>query len=202
MLKRTGFFVLLMLMGICLISSITLEDLPPPLIRLHVLANSDSLQDQELKYKVRDRVINSMKEHMKDIHSIDESRLFIRDNLDLLEHEARSALRQAGSFYEVRVLFDQFPFPTKTYGDFSLPAGNYEAVRLIIGQGQGANWWCVLFPPLCLVQGQHSKELSQEEVQREIAGRLDGGRMLKVKPAFKVVELWHDVVSKTAANIK
>jgi len=184
-------FLLVILSLICLINFVTIEYQPPPLIRLHILANSNSEQDQALKYIVRDHVISLMGEKFKESGSIEESREILLTSLDQLEEEARLTLKEAGSQDSVQAVYGKFEFPTKYYGSFSLPAGNYEALQLVIGNGKGANWWCVLFPPLCFVDAQKTKEpelpLSQEKV-------------IKIKPAFKIVEVWNSTFNKIAAG--
>jgi stage II sporulation protein R len=121
------------------------------LIRLHVLANSDSEADQELKRKVRDEIIRVMASEFLASANIDSARQTARANLNRIEVIASSVIQAEGKDYPVTAELDTFPFPTKHYGAFILPAGDYEAVRVVIGNGGGTNWWCVLFPPLCFV---------------------------------------------------
>ncbi|NPV92644.1 MAG: stage II sporulation protein R [Firmicutes bacterium] len=121
------------------------------MIRLHVLANSDSPTDQAVKYKVRDRVVETMGPILAGSGSIEESRELTRENLGLITARAQETLKNEGFDYPVRAEMGHYDFPTRFYGDLCVPAGNYEAVRVVIGSGEGANWWCVLFPPLCFV---------------------------------------------------
>lgn len=121
------------------------------LIRLHVLANSDSRADQELKRKVRDEIIRVMAPEFLAAKDIDSARQIARNSLDRIELIAGSAIKAEGKDYPVTAELNTFPFPTKHYGAFILPAGDYEAVKVVIGSGAGTNWWCVLFPPLCFV---------------------------------------------------
>lgn len=121
------------------------------LIRLHVLANSDSEADQALKRKVRDEIIQVMAPEFLASGDIESARLTARANLDRIESIAGQVIQAEGKDYPVTAELDTFPFPTKHYGAFILPAGDYEAVRVVIGSGGGTNWWCVLFPPLCFV---------------------------------------------------
>ena len=127
----------------------------PNLIRLHVIANSDSPADQALKYQVRDAVVGAMAEKFGGVENAAQARMIARENLGYIQQLAVEKIRAAGKDYPVTVEMGDFPFPAKTYHtslyNFTLPAGNYEAVRVILGQGGGANWWCVLFPPLCFV---------------------------------------------------
>lgn len=138
----------------CLVWSIGNKDeglASDQLIRLHVIANSDSSADQALKYRVRDRVINQMEPVFAQAADINEVRQRLRDNLPQIQALAAATVGEAGEDYPVAVYFGPANFPTKSYGSLTLPAGRYEAVRIVIGDGQGANWWCVLFPPLCFV---------------------------------------------------
>ena len=121
------------------------------LIRFHVLAASDSAADQELKLAVKDRIITALAPLLDDSASINESRAILQANLPLIQQEAQAELASRGSAEAVAVQYGRFDFPVKYYGAFSLPAGNYEAVRVVIGEGCGQNWWCVLFPPMCFV---------------------------------------------------
>jgi len=120
-------------------------------IRLHVVANSDSQFDQDLKRRVRDAIVRDVAHVFLAIDDIASARDIARNNLDLIQETAEREVRAAGKEYPVRVELACFPFPTKHYGPFILPAGDYEAVQVVIGEGGGTNWWCVLFPPLCFV---------------------------------------------------
>lgn len=121
------------------------------IIRLHVIANSDHPIDQNLKYKVRDRIVEAMGPLLSSARDIQESREITRRSLPTIAALAQETVQQEGFDYEVRTEVGRFDFPTRLYGDRYVPAGNYEAVRVVIGTGEGANWWCVLFPPLCFV---------------------------------------------------
>jgi stage II sporulation protein R len=121
------------------------------LIRFHVVANSDGPGDQLLKRAVRDRLLVLMSPKLKPARSAAEARKIVQDNLPLIEAEAIKVLEDQGQLAPVQARLGSYPFPTKAYGSLVLPAGSYEALRVTIGRGQGANWWCVLFPPLCFV---------------------------------------------------
>lgn len=121
------------------------------LIRFHVIANSDTLEDQAMKRAVRDRLVSVIGNQFEQAQNIEEAREIILANQDLILQEARQEVVNWGKSYEVRLAYGDFLFPTKSYGNFVLPAGEYEALRVIIGEGKGQNWWCVLFPPLCFV---------------------------------------------------
>lgn len=192
--KRGIFLISLVLIALCLTSFLEFKENVPNLIRLHVIANSNSPEDQMLKYKVRDQVIGTMKEKFEHSRNLDESREILLKSVPLLIKEAEITLKEAGSFDKVQAFYGQYAFPTKYYGQFSLPAGEYEALRLVIGEGEGENWWCVLFPPLCFVDG--SKTDVQEEIKEEITENIIKQKTIHIKPAFKVVEIWKNITQK------
>ncbi|MGI9859921.1 stage II sporulation protein R [Moorella naiadis] len=121
------------------------------LIRLHVIANSDTPGDQELKRHVRDAVLARVGENLARAGDITTARQLVSTNLAAITAAAEDQIQREGRSYPVQAEFGDFDFPTRAYGNTVLPAGEYEAVRVVIGSGQGQNWWCVLFPPLCLV---------------------------------------------------
>ena len=184
--KRIIYGVMVALICTGLVGSAMMEERPPDLIRLHIIANSNSSEDQTLKYKVRDEVIKQMGEAFKDAENIDESRRILLGNIYELEKSAKATLEEAGCQDKIETHYGRFDFPTKYYGMFSLPAGRYEAVRMVIGEGQGANWWCVLFPPLCFVDG---------EITREVNSSLTEPKTIKIKPVFKIIRLIKEFLS-------
>lgn len=133
------------------------------LIRFHVIANSDSDRDQALKRRVRDLVVQRMAPEFSKANNLNQARKIARTHLEEIKQIARKEVKQWGKDYPVSVQLGNFDFPVKTYGDLTLPAGNYEAVKVVIGEGQGANWWCVLFPPLCFVDV--SKAMTPESTE-------------------------------------
>lgn len=171
------------------------------LIRLHVIANSDSPEDQALKRDVRDIVINYMRSQLKDSQNAEETKNIINSDIDRIEELARDEISNQGKNYNVKAMLGNYPFPTKAYGDITLPAGDYQALRIVIGKGEGANWWCVLFPPLCFVDASHGtipdsvkqdlKDALSEEEYRIVASAEDDDD-IPVKVKFKVVEFFQD----------
>ncbi len=169
------------------------------LIRFHVIANSDSPEDQSLKLQVRDKVIDSMNEKFKNSTSLQQSKEIILESLEEIESIAKAEARNNGSSYDINVDFGQHNFPTKSYGSFTLPAGEYEAVRIVIGEGKGENWWCVMFPPLCFIdmtngltdektKTQLANVLTEEEYNMITKAKDDSEVTLKLK--FKIVEIF------------
>lgn len=125
--------------------------IPGQAIRLRILANSDLESDQALKRQVRDAVNAKITVWVKNLTSIQEARKVIQAKLPEIQATAEKVVKQQGSNQAVKVKFGQISFPTKLYGDFLYPAGKYQAILITLGEGKGANWWCVLFPPLCFL---------------------------------------------------
>lgn len=148
---------------------VSIEDISSKLIRFHVIANSDNEKDQNLKLKVRDEVLEYIQPLLKDSRDIEESREILkRENEKILEI-AREVIKENGYNYSVESTLDKEYFPVKTYGNITLPQGEYEAYRIIIGTGEGQNWWCVMFPPICFVditKGEVAYEETEEEMKK------------------------------------
>lgn len=166
------------------------------IIRLHVIANSDSEADQQLKYKVRDRIVAETGALFADCQTIGASRTELCKHLDRIEQIAQEEVYANGYDYPVTVEFGDSEFPTKVYGNVTLPAGTYEALKVNIGSAQGQNWWCVLFPPLCFVD-EATAEMPEEseqqlkdgmgETEYEMVTKTDE---LPVEVRFKAYEMW------------
>ena len=125
-------------------------ELADQIIRLHVIANSDSAADQALKLQVRDEVLLQAEDLLTGAESPQEAASLLEDNLHVLAHTAALTAQEAGQPCAVRVCLDETWFPTKQQGELTLPAGEYQALRVILGQGEGKNWWCVVFPSLAM----------------------------------------------------
>ena len=149
------------------------SDISESVFRLHVLANSDSEEDQNLKYEVRDALIEYMNTLCANVENKEEAMQIASSHLEDFKQIAENVILEKGYSYHVDVEIGNFSFPTKNYGDVSLPAGYYDALRVKIGKAQGQNWWCVMFPPLCFVNvssgivPEESKELMKEELNDE-----------------------------------
>ena len=131
-------------------------------LRLHVLANSDSSEDQSLKLEVRDRILEETATLFKDCKSKDEAREAVESNLDKIREIAEQTVREAGYEYGVSVSLGEEEYPTKNYEECCFPAGEYLSLRVMIGDAEGENWWCVLFPPLCIDAAGESREVFAE----------------------------------------
>lgn len=169
----------------------TQENLAGKLIRLHVLANSDSQADQAVKLRVRDAVLKAAEAQLEDCATVEAAEEQLRELLPELEAMASSVLAENGFDYPVQAALTWEDYPTREYDTFTLPAGRYLSLRVRLGEGAGQNWWCVVFPPLCLGSVSETTEetaalggLSQEEVAL-MTGETEG---YVVK--FKAIELW------------
>lgn len=166
-------------------------------IRFHVLANSDSEADQALKLKVRDGVLEELRGELSKSKSKEETRQMLNDNIDRIIKCSEEIIRREGYNYKVSAaLCKNDKFPTKEYGDIRLPAGEYEALRIIIGEGAGRNWWCVMFPPLCFVDVTYKeippkdKEELRQILTEDEYNLVASGDEIPVKVKFKIVEMW------------
>ncbi len=192
------FFIFGTLMNIYINTDKELSDVPDKIIRLHVVANSDSPEDQQLKLQVRDKVINSMSERFEGLKDIAEVKGIIEGSLGEIEAIARETIEENGKLYDVKAAFAKTEFPTKVYGNLTLPAGEYQALNIVIGKGEGKNWWCVMFPPLCFIDVAHGvvpektmkelkKSLTDEEYRLLLSSRTE--EKMPVKLRFKILEL-------------
>ncbi len=161
------------------------------IIRLHVIANSNTAEDQALKLKVRDAVIEYMSEQ-KDLKNADETRTYLSDNLERLEKIAEGVIAAEDCNYTATADLGVRYIPEKTYGSITFPAGNYEALNITIGSGEGENWWCVLFPPLCILDegsetSSENSAVSDSDVISEINSEMSDEYRLQLK--WKLIEL-------------
>jgi stage II sporulation protein R len=136
------------------------------ILRFHVLANSDSEEDQAVKLKVRDAVGTIMQEKLENADSLATSKQIVTDNLEVIRQTAEETLQQEGYSYGVTASLSTVEFPEKTYGAFTFPAGEYEALEVVLGEGEGHNWWCVLYPNLCFRGSVY--EVVDEESEKEL----------------------------------
>ena len=163
-------------------------------LRLHVLAHSDRAEDQELKLKVRDAVLQEAKAILPESTSVEQAEKTLGKNLDRLAAAGAAVVAREGYDYPVSAELKDTWFPTKEYEDFSLPAGEYRALRIVIGDGGGQNWWCVVFPPLCLASvsetaAETALKAGMTEQQVALLTGESEGYVIK----FKVLELWEQL---------
>lgn len=193
-------FLLFIYTSICAISyaqNIS-TDIASSVFRLHVIANSDSKEDQDLKYKVRDNLLKYMNKICKDCTSKEDAISFVEKNKDIFKQIALDTIRNEGFSYDVNINIGNFEFPTKNYGDISLPAGLYDALRVEIGEAKGQNWWCVMFPPLCFVDissgivPEESKEVLQDSLTEEEFALISDKSSDEIQFKFKLLEFFNN----------
>ncbi len=139
------------------------EEIYDTVVRLHVLANSDSEEDQALKLKVRDAVLEITSPMLADSSSQSEAKMLLEAHADELQAAAERVIAAEGYTYPVSILLDLEDYPERDYDSFCFPAGTYLSLRVCIGEAEGKNWWCCLFPPLCLGTATASSETAEEE---------------------------------------
>ena len=162
--------------------------------RLHVVANSDTDADQNLKYIVRDSIINYINEISKNASCKEEVIKIAQNNIENIEAIALKTIQDNGYNYSIKVSVGNFVFPSKQYGDITLPPGYYDALKIEIGEAKGQNWWCVMFPPLCFVDissgivPDESKEIMKDNMNNEEFSLISKSDT-EVKIKFKIVEV-------------
>lgn len=205
-------FLLIVLISFIILSAYSYasainEDLSNNVFRLHVIANSDSREDQDLKYKVRDKLIEYMKSLTTNINTKEEVIEIANNHILDFESIAKEVITKNGFDYDVKVEIGNFSFPTKQYGDISFPAGFYDALKVEIGNAKGQNWWCVMFPPLCFVDvpsgivPEESKENLQDnlgEEEYDIISNTENSEIVNFK--FKIVEFFENLGIQLANN--
>lgn len=149
------------------VSDVSIEDISNKLIRFHVIANSDNENDQALKLQIRDRVLQYISPKLNNSKSIEESRQILNIENENILNIAKEVINENGYSYDVESTISKEYFPVKTYGNITLPQGKYEAYRIIIGSGEGQNWWCVMFPPLCFVDVTKGS-IAYEETEKQM----------------------------------
>lgn len=171
-------------------------DISDSVFRLHVIANSDSKEDQELKYIVRDALINYMNSLCKNCTSKEQAINLAIENKNTFLGIANKTIQEEGFSYTVDIEIGNFEFPTKNYGDISLPAGYYDALRVKIGEAKGQNWWCVMFPPLCFVDvssgivPEESKEQMKDSLNEEEFALVSDNSSNEFRFKFKILEFF------------
>ena len=193
---------------ICAISYVSAvsTDISDSVFRLHVIANSNSDEDQALKYKVRDNLLNYMNNICKDCSSKEEAIRIVSEHQEEFKQVALETIKNEGYSYDVKINIGNFEFPTKQYGDISLPAGFYDALRVEIGKAEGRNWWCVMFPTLCFIDvssgivPEESKEELQNVLSNEEYSIISDNSNSEIKFKFKLIEFFANNGLLTAKN--
>lgn len=167
-------------------SGVLLSGQPREVVRLHVIANSDAPFDQMVKLKVRDSLIAYMAPKLRNAGSPADATAVIKENRSDIEALARRVLLLNGVTYPVQVQLGEFDFPVKMYGDVVYPAGRYNAVKVMLGEAQGSNWWCVLFPPLCFIDTNNAIASQTADLNQA-----NDGKSRKVEFRWKITEILH-----------
>lgn len=193
---EASFLAALLICFVLNISSFSEEcrNIRSKMLRMHVIANSDSDIDQELKLKVRDAVLAEGKEIFDGSVTADDAKSKILPETERLRKAALSVIENEGFSYDVKITVGNEYFNTRTYDNsITLPAGYYTAVKVIIGEGKGHNWWCVMFPPMCLPAASKECEIS-DVLQKDEVKIVEGGNKYKFK--FKIVEIYEKISEK------
>lgn len=198
-MKRWKKWELALLLGLCAAlvwgawAAQRQDALARKMIRLHVIANSDSDADQALKLKVRDKVLDFTTNVLQRSENMEDAQRQLQDALGRIENIARREIVEQGYEYPVTAQLTSAEFPLKEYDGFSLPAGEYTALRLVIGEGAGQNWWCVVYPPLCMTAAsdvaQTGIACGMEQEDMSLMQEEDEGYQIK----FRCVELWEQL---------
>lgn len=202
-MKRKAIILLMMIMVVMLVNmkfQMTTtnaasggSEIPDEAIRLRILANSDSEHDQKVKRQVRDAVNEQVATWVGDLTSIKQARHDIRDHLPQIKKKVAQELDNLGVKQSFNVKFGDVKFPTKIYGNYVYPAGTYEALLITLGKGNGANWWCVLFPPLCFLDFENGDAVKTDDSADQAAPKEDNE---DVEVKFFIVDWFESLVDK------
>lgn len=194
-MKKMGFFVLILIFVLSFGYIIKVNDeksINNKLLRFHVIANSDSIEDQTVKLKVRDAVLKNIGPEISKCKDLQESVEVVENNKERIEKICNEILSREGKDYTAKAMIGKYNFPVKTYGTITLPSGEYTAFRIVLGSGEGKNWWCVMFPPLCFID--ITKGVTSKETDEELRKVLDDEEIKSIT-AFKQIDEKVEVVS-------
>lgn len=166
------------------------NDISTKVLRMHVLANSNSINDQKLKIAVKNNILKSTQELFTDCDNLEESIEIAQSNTELIKASAQEVIKKYNKNYDVKVYVDNEFFDVREYKDFTLPSGNYNTVKVVIGEGKGKNWWCVMYPAVCIsaCSDDFDKALTKEE-KKLITSK-------KYIPKFKILEIINKIKNK------
>lgn len=166
------------------------NDISTKVLRMHVLANSNSIDDQRLKIAVKNNILKSTQELFTDCDNLEESIKIAQSNTELIKASAQEVIKKYNKNYDVKVYVDNEFFDVREYKDFTLPSGNYNTVKIVIGEGKGKNWWCVMYPAVCIsaCSDDFDKALTKEE-KKLITSK-------KYIPKFKILEIINKIKNK------
>ena len=166
------------------------NDISTKVLRMHVLANSNSIDDQRLKIAVKNNILKSTQELFTDCDNLEESIEIAQSNTELIKASAQEVIKKYNKNYDVKVYVDNEFFDVREYKDFTLPSGNYNTLKIVIGEGKGKNWWCVMYPAVCIsaCSDDFDKALTKEE-KKLITSK-------KYIPKFKILEIINKIKNK------
>lgn len=197
-MKKIRLFEISLLIGflVAIVFSITsfagtCEEIRGDVLRLHVLANSDAKEDQQLKLKVRDALLEAGKNIFDGSVTKENAEEKIEDEKEKLVETAEKVIRENGFGYDVKITVTEEFFATRTYENITLPAGKYMAVRVLIGESAGQNWWCVMFPPLCLPTAQPDINLFFDEDEIKLVESDP-----RYEPRFRIIEIYESIKNR------
>lgn len=208
-IKRFILIILLLLIYciICAFSYVNAvsNNIQNSVFRLHVIANSDSDEDQNLKYLVRDNVLKYINTISDSSSSKEDVITLANKNINKIQKIAQNTIYENGYNYSVKLSIGNFAFPTKSYGDITFPAGFYDALKIEIGKAEGQNWWCVMFPPLCFVDVTSGivPEASKENIKENLSEeeyKLLSDTSDDISFKFKIVEMFQNISIKLAQS--
>lgn len=177
------------------------EDIASQIIRFHVIANSDSTEDQALKLKIKSALTDALRPKLSKLSNVTEARRVIEENLTALVSLSEEIIKENGYPYTVTASLENGYFPIKVYGDLTLPPGQYEALRVEIGEAKGQNWWCIMFPPLCFVDATYSvvpkesKEQLKNVLTEDEYDAVFSSEKATIRVKFKLFEIIKDYLS-------
>lgn len=187
---------------ICIASSISFErdceDIRQSLLRLHVIASGDTNREQELKLKVRDAILTMGADIFSENDDLKKAKSKAERNIGELQSIAEDTLRENGCTYPVKVEVAECYFPTRQYENITLPAGKYNAVRVIIGEGNGKNWWCVMFPPMCLPAAKKNEAELSDVLGEKSMNIVENGKKYEVR--LWIVEKWYELRERVVSS--
>ena len=203
-MRKSVLYILILALTVCFVYPQTSHDAPQAtadgLMRIHVVANSDSPEDQALKIRIKDRIIGEIGSQVSGMDNKQNLLDYLHDNVDRIEKIAVQEIGEAQNKYGAKAEVGSFRFPTRSYGSLVLPAGEYQALRIVLGEGKGANWWCVMFPPLCFVDTKNGVAYARD--QKRVEEMLAEGDEMPVRARFKVMELINESRVKLAETFR
>lgn len=193
LLSVTAIAISLYMAFSCTYFTASAQTVKDDVVRLHILANSNSETDQEVKLKVRDALLKTNASILSDSVTKENAKEHFEASKKILLKTAKETLKENGFDYDVNITLQEEYFETRTYGDLTFPAGQYTALKVVLGEGEGKNWWCVMFPPLCIpaADGLETNENTADYLTESGVKIVSGGNKYIVK--FKILEIYEEL---------